>query len=414
MKPLFSLLLCFGLFSSVSAQTFELYNDENLNDFLFTNVVYDLDIDQDGNVWVSSAIFGLGKFDGARYTSYSRLLDDEISDFVHDVKIGPNNNVWVATSKGLVKMSTDGKIISIYDTTNTDIPGEYCYAISFAPDGTLWLSSRKGSFDDQPPVSFDGNIWTLHDGIPKNNIHKEIYDYAFDGDVVWMGNQNGLLKYENGSYTGYYKAQAGIWESRGVEMGPDKTPWFAGNWALVNYKNGEWQANEYADLDDSMESIYTNCLKIQGNYAWIGTNSSGLFRVNLETKEVKRWTTENSDIPSNSVIDFAIDKQQNLWMASSHGLMVMKDPAGVDSRKASFSFEAYPNPFNDVLNIHVDPSLTANTTIELQDMQGRKLVESTRRSSDNWQLNTSLLKPGSYLLVVSSNKERAVKHIVKE
>lgn len=306
------------------------------------------------------------------------------------------------------------KITDIRDSTNTDIPGEYCYAISFAPDGTLWLSSRKGSFNDQPPVSFDGNTWTLHDGIPENNIHKEIYDYAFDGDVVWMGNRNGLLKYENGSYTGFYKAQAGIWESRGVEMGPDKTPWFAGNWALVNYKNGEWLANEYVDLDDSMESIYTNCLKIQGNYAWIGTNSSGLFRVNLETKEVKRWTTENSDIPSNSVIDFAIDKQQNLWMASGDGLMVMKDPAGVSSLDASFSFSPYPNPFREQLTVGIQQLHPGSVICELQDIHGRKILEVEGLSTDELMLNTSSIGPGSYLLVVRSQGEKVVRHVVKE
>ena len=88
------------------------------------------------------------------------------------------------------------------------------------------------------------------------------------------------------------------------------------------------------DLENNKVKIYTHDEKnantlshndvksivFVDNYAWIATNGGGLNRLDLSTDSIKVYTMEDG-LSSNALMAMLRDKQNNLWISSTRGLM---------------------------------------------------------------------------------------------
>jgi hypothetical protein len=80
-----------------------------------------------------------------------------------------------------------------------------------------------------------------------------------------------------------------------------------------------------------------------------------------------------------------------------------------------FSFNAYPNPFNNTLNINYNMQSPENAKITLTDILGRELMNlPITKQSDNLSVSTSGLPAGVIIIsVIGSNGQTISKKLVK-
>jgi len=82
--------------------------------------------------------------------------------------------------------------------------------------------------------------------------------------------------------------------------------------------------------------------------------------------------------------------------------------------KNDFSFDAYPNPAVDMMNIQLDDSSLSDLQIRVYDMQGRAIFYELKAKGQNnlmYELNTSGFQSGNYILQLISDKKSAAKMI---
>ncbi|MCW3085723.1 MAG: hypothetical protein JWP12_3089 [Bacteroidetes bacterium] len=189
-----------------------------------------LKIDHTGNKWYSTTK-GLYKFDGTSWLVYNISNSAIPGNTVNGLTIDPANNVWVATQNGIAKF--DGISWTTYNVSNSGLVNDTVNCIH-AESSNIWAGTKQGL------SKFDGASWTLYNtansGIINNNInavnvnsggdvwvaavgglsvktasswthHYEIYNpitiYFENAGTTWVGNTNGLYKYDNAGFSSY-------------------------------------------------------------------------------------------------------------------------------------------------------------------------------------------------------------------
>ena len=83
---------------------------------------------------------GLARFDGAQWTNFS-MSEGLPSNYIFMLKQDAEKNLWIGTSKGLVRREKDGfKILN----TSDGLFSNDVFSMAFAEDGSMWVGSFGG------------------------------------------------------------------------------------------------------------------------------------------------------------------------------------------------------------------------------------------------------------------------------
>ena len=145
------------------------------------------------------------------------------------------------------------------------------------------------------------------------------------------------------------------------------------------------------------------------NRKWLGT-SNGLFRFGTDGSELfERFTSENSPLPANSVLDVAIEPNSGaVFVLTSQGIVSYGGVANEPENSLS-KISIFPNPvrpeFEGLLAIK---GLTENAVVKITDMSGR-LVYETRSQGGTaaWNLlnyQGRRAETGIYLILVADEQ----------
>ncbi len=113
------------------------------------------------------------------------------------------------------------------------------------------------------------------------------------------------------------------------------------------------------------------------NNKWIATASSGVFYVSSNGQEtLLRFTKNNSPLPSNNVLDIAIDPQSGVvYFATANGLVAFNGTTTAPNPTLE-SLRAYPNPVKPGFNGNVTiDGLTARANVKVTDVNGSLVFE---------------------------------------
>ncbi|NND88797.1 MAG: ABC transporter substrate-binding protein, partial [Flavobacteriaceae bacterium] len=115
------------------------------------------------------------------------------------------------------------------------------------------------------------------------------------------------------------------------------------------------------------------------NNKWISTATSGIFYVSSNGQEtIRRFTKENSPLPSNNVQDIAIDGfTGTVYFATINGLVAFKGTSTAPQDDLENVY-AFPNPVRPGFegNVIID-GLTANANVKITDIEGNLVYEET-------------------------------------
>jgi ligand-binding sensor domain-containing protein len=286
--------------------------------------ILSLAVDKNDTLWIGTNGSGLMKFNGQNYTVFDTSNSDIPGNIIHDMKFDANGYLWLATENGLVKF--DGSNWIIYNSQNSGLPTNFIYRIEIDKDDIIWIGTiGKGL------IKFDGVNWKKYNLsnslVPSSNYISSI---AIDAnDNVWLGT-SALIKYDRSNWTLYDTSNSGLVGTFNghiavakIESDKKGNLWigYTGKPWLTKYDGQNWL--HYDSSNSPFSKVLVSCLRVDKNdNLWGGVgfvgSSSGLVKY-----DGNNWTIynmENSPLTSNWINDIEFDKYGNLWAGYDGGL----------------------------------------------------------------------------------------------
>ncbi len=342
---------------------------------------------------------GVGQFRQFTYNTAGSPLRSSLPttnpkypDFVRvtDVATDPNSNrVWVVNRH-----------------QRAGVPGLF----RFRPANATWLVVPAYSgFENLDRVTVDnfGNPWatrsraqgisgvvaydtasqkpfyfSTNEGLPSNSLYAVVRDRVGD---IWVGTGAGVAVFNDPSQL--------------VSAASQNTA-LANGFKLPNAQSG-------SGLFATLYNETVRCIAIDGaNRKWFGT-PNGLWLFNATaTEALLHFTTANSPLPSNSIVDVAVnDKTGEVFVATDAGLVSYQGSASVTDGPPSCA-QVSPNPVRPEFAGTVGISGVANNAqVRITDIAGH-LVYSTHAAGGTvtWNLADTAgrrVRSGVYLVLTS-------------
>ena len=171
--------------------------------------------------------------------------------------------------------------------------------------------------------------------------------------------------------------------------------------------NLDWSFNS-ADQDTTIEVGDTV------EWTWSGSGTHNLLRL---TGPETGFGVDATRYPSGHVYSYTFTTVGvNTYECSPHpdsmyGTITVTSTAGI-SENNLLSFEMYPNPVSDVLNIQL-PTGTEKAEVSVFDYTGR-LVSSKTISSNDSTLDVQNISKGIYIIRVATNSKIGVQRFIKK
>lgn len=389
--------------------------------------------------WHQSELSILKKDD---WTTSNGLKDADFIDIVAVNKRGPTTYL-ASFNKGLAKM-TGLNLDEIYNETNSSLQKRAIYddwieigAIQFDSKGNLWCTNSQTY--EPLSVKYTSGDWesfSLGSGITETqDLAKLLID---KNDQKWVQlKNNGLIVFDerrqgsktrkltNSENSGNLASnrvfsfaedlEGEIWigTDNGVSVFYDSNSIFQGESASqVVVTLGEY--NSYL-----LEGQQINDIEIDGaNRKWFATNNSGVIVTSANgTEEIHHFTTENSPLFSNKVLDIEMnDVTGEVFFATEKGLISMR--SGSTQGNADFSeVLVFPNPVKpDYSGPITIKGLITDAVIKITDISGNLIYETVALGGqavwDGKSFDGQKAHTGVYL-VFCSDKEGTISHVTK-
>lgn len=268
-------------------------------------------MDSYGSIWAATER-GLARINEAAGTeelfSKSQGLPTlELTSLAFDVE----GSLWLASSKaGLLRLKDTG-IVTYSESTGLSL--DLVNVIAEGNNGELYIGTDGGDID----VFVNGKLSKLELKHSLDNIG--IRDICVDGDVLWIGSYNGLLR-KRGNQETLYSISTGL-PAQDIRR-------------ILKVKNGDlWLATRAGGVivfsNGKVKSVYNKENGLGANYVlsieqdkngtiYLGTNGGGLTLVDSTGKLSSYYITD--DDSGVLIFNIHIDKQGRIWLVTNTGI----------------------------------------------------------------------------------------------
>lgn len=375
---------------------------------------------------------------------YDSLIDqlgvNDVNDLVY-VKINPENpfvSYMSSYQKGLLKLNGQEPSI-LYNETNSPMDialenedeGIRVYGADFDREQNLWFVQSKidnGLLKLTPDGQFQtidiSNIIDAESELALSKVAVSRTGYVFFGAV-----ENGLIGY-NPTTNQFNKIGEGLGSGnlpttdiKALVFDNQNRLWIGTRKGLrVLYSVGsffesgaETDAQPIIILEDGVpqELLFLQSItdiEVDGsNNKWISTATSGVFYLSSNGQEtLLRFTSDNSPLPSDNVLDIAIDDSSGkVYFATNDGLVAFSGTSTA-ARDDLENVYAFPNPVrpNFTGNVTIE-GLTAKANIKITDITGNLVFETTSEGGsvqwDTTAFGKYKVASGVYLILITSD-----------
>jgi ligand-binding sensor domain-containing protein len=240
-------------------------------------------------------------------------------------------------------------------------------------DGVVWVGGhRKGIFGYKPETGELNHIETEEQNIPAPSVKAIKVDKQ---NNVWFGTDKGLRV---------------IYDSEAFFADPNYNP------------------SEIIILDDGIArellfQQFITDIEIDGaNNKWISTLDTGAYYFSSDGQEtIYHFTTDNSPIPSNNVLDIALDNANGIvYIATDKGMVSFNSETSVPDVSLNEAY-VYPNPVRPNFNINDKKikikGITGNVNIKILDIEGNLVTEAETKTNLKFSGNNLEIDGGTAL-----------------
>ena len=267
-----------------------------------------IEIDNNGNIWISIDGRGLYKYDGTVFTNYTAENCCLPSNNIYAISFDTKNGMWLATAEGLVNFN-----LSDCDTYQPSPLERSLHTIKCDNNDTIWCGSFSGKL-----LCFNGADFNSIDlsNSPMNDNY--ILDILIDNENnSWIGTRKNVVKKTDINFYSVFNKQANA-----LAKDNEGSIWLAfdtGDTCLLKMDKEESIILDSINSPFNTKKISITYLAFDNNnQLWISTNGSGLY--NYDGISFTNFNIDNSNIPSNTVFQISFDKDNVLWGGSANGL----------------------------------------------------------------------------------------------
>ncbi len=286
---------------------------------------------------LNSGLWILNDFDKGRSLNFNKLIsyNKQISaNEVYCSFIDRENNLWIGTKDCGVNLGRNMHALADEIGFIRDKGDNYSFstvrAIIKDIKEKIWIGT------------YSNGIVSIQDGKCKRySLSKEKGDewdwirniYQDSNGFIWIGSYGGVCRLDsNGENPKFYNLNHTRIYS--IEE-DDHNNIFFGAWGGIEYLDAKSQ--KIIDLDSllSMTGIHVRKLHFdKKGYLWVGTESSGVYKVDVKGRKVKNHYTEDNinqtRLSSNSIFDISEDKKGNIWLGTFGGVNKINNNGKVD------------------------------------------------------------------------------------
>ncbi|MBY0239582.1 MAG: response regulator [Burkholderiaceae bacterium] len=299
--------------------------------------------DRSGLVWVANersvdtynpqaeGIRNIHGAEGIAETGVSALMKDGLG------------TMWVALAdQGIDQYLPDGRRIAALrpDPTRPDdaLPARFILALAPAPDHEAWIGTQIGLYRSSAHGRKVKRI-----KLPESMPYPRISTMLAQGDVLWLGTFDGLLRYDtaSGALRSHVQGTApgGLSDNRIHAIADDG---MGGLW--IGTRNGL----NHLLADGTVEQIHaqptvagalryplvTSLVRDRQDRLWVGTNGGGIFILHHRDKKgapVFQQIDTTHGLPYGAITGMQLDTSGAVWAATANGLATI-DPATLQVR----------------------------------------------------------------------------------
>ena len=253
------------------------------------------------------------------YKYYDGLDNANITSIIK----GPKGELYFATKSGAYIYNGDK--FDYFPSENSIISKENISAMEIDSKGNYWFGTMmKGVFKYDKYGNFVKN-YHKNNGLNFNEILsiKETVN-----NEIWVGTFKGLNKIDKFgkliTRNENNKQLASIYNIKSMITSADKSEvWLSSLNGLIHYSDGDFSLLNIKELYGiRIQSVEYDEIN---NIVYCGTLSNGLFKIDVDTKKVTRFSTKNGMI-SNHILDLFYSKtNETLWIATNKGVNKYKD-----------------------------------------------------------------------------------------
>lgn len=293
-------------------------HDESNDQSLPINGIYDIIQDKNQNLWV--ATFGGGVVKNiVKNTNFGWIENiknnpSSISNnFVRAILSTHEGDTWFGTRQGISirKKNNNWKHISSLDGKGTD------NVLTFYEDGEyVWVGTfGKGAFKVNKNSFASTRYGTSSTGSQKIELDKVFAIIRDANGTLWYGGIDGLLSYIG---TDGKTGSMDVGQVRHMAASPDGKLYTVGRQGVTVIANNN--SKNIAKLIDKKSFDYStiNCIIIDQNILWLGTNGDGLIKYNVQDDTYKVFNMSTGLL--SDIVQSIILQKDKLWVSTSKGL----------------------------------------------------------------------------------------------
>ncbi len=320
-------------------------------------------LDNLNNKWMNIAGGAIAKYNGNQFNVYDTIISELQHLAITDLFCDNQNNIWMTISNPSLVMKLSNGTFTIYNSSNSNLPGGHYSAINEDNYGNVWIVcegklakyQNTGDFEIMEMqgigtsyckgIDFDSsdNIWLLANGLSyydgsywsiynsSNSGLPDVYYNDFeidDSDNVWIATSGeGLVKFANNICTYYNTSNSNINSNECNSLKINNS------YIIVGTNNGCSKFNEFSEWQyivtqsSGLPTPHINGIAFDdNNKAWISTSNSGL--VTFFNNEWEVFNTNNSIIPTND-INVVKSNQNDIWVGTEEGLLQITDTSWI-------------------------------------------------------------------------------------
>ncbi len=299
--------------------------------------------DQYGFMWFGTR-YGLNKFDGLSYEHFPRKKDGNVfkdGSYVRDMELDENGDIWIATEgSGILKYDYSADTFLIYknDPLNENSISANAASTLLLDQENLWVGIKSRGLNriNLKEDKVD-HFWSnLDDRNSISNNQTTAIEKDNQGNI-WIGTWNGLSLYTplSSGFIRYNLNQLeGINTNKVVCMYKGKNLWLGMDKGVsrILYQDNKYHFESLQSNSEVLKRLKELAVLSMtedniGNL-WIGTENGGLFYYNILTEELSQFEIKDprGAIISNSVWSLYVDDLGILWVGTFNGGVVKIDP----------------------------------------------------------------------------------------
>jgi len=296
-------------------------------------------IDYDGVKWLNISSMGLARLSGEGIISYTAQNSDLNSNIVYSIAIDIYGDKWVGSEGGLNRISGTA-FVEDYNRDNSNLNDNDVTAIAIDSNDTKWLGCENGWL-----AHLTGDSVTLIEDLG-NEITRISIDEKQD---KWIGTIDGkLYKLSHTTLTQVYNFNVGI---VGIDFDKKGNQWIATDTNGIYKTKGASHTHYTSDDGLPVSNSYNNIHHIvldDDDHVWIGYSESGLVRLS-NNGTVTKFDKNIDDLKFlNSTSDVEIDQFGNKWIGAGEHLLKMFE------KDYEIHFDRVDTTFNWVRDLAID------------------------------------------------------------